>query len=145
MPVDRMRPQGDFEATRQPPRYGSPITHWSSVLFSYTRYNYELDETASLALGISREMNRTAVRLGFSLTLPLVGGINLATWKKVFTARFCSHGVASAVVRGCTFRGVRFCHVDRVVEVSQPVSIGDADSGRSAAGARRVCPVHGDL
>jgi hypothetical protein len=50
------------------------ITQWWSAVFNYTRYKYKLDETASRALGVSPEMDRNAVRIGFTMTLPLVGG-----------------------------------------------------------------------
>jgi len=49
------------------------ITPWWSALAMYSRYRYKLDRTASLTLGVPPEMDRNVVRVGFSLTLPIVG------------------------------------------------------------------------
>ena len=50
------------------------VTKWGSAVVNYTRYQYTLNETAGRALGVAQEMDRNAVRIGFSVTLPLVGG-----------------------------------------------------------------------
>jgi hypothetical protein len=50
------------------------VTRWWSAVFNYTRYQYRLDQSASRSLGVAPEMDRTAVRVGLSLTLPAVGG-----------------------------------------------------------------------
>jgi hypothetical protein len=49
------------------------ITRWWSAMLNYTRYRYTLNETASSGLGVSSEMNRNAIRVGLTFTLPLAG------------------------------------------------------------------------
>jgi hypothetical protein len=43
---------------------------WSSIV-SLTRFHYRLNEAASQSLGVSRELNRSAVRAGLAWSLPL--------------------------------------------------------------------------
>ena len=49
------------------------IAGWSSIV-SLTHFQYRLNEAASQSLGVSRELQRNAVRVGLSWSLPLLRG-----------------------------------------------------------------------
>ena len=57
------------------------------------------------------------------------------TEEAIFPPRFCAHGLASSRFHRSAVCGVLFSHSDSVVEAAQPISIGDADSSRTSAGA----------
>jgi hypothetical protein len=49
------------------------VTPWWSAVATYSHYQYALNTVASQTLGISPDTYRNAVRVGFTLQLPLVG------------------------------------------------------------------------